>query len=329
MTQGRSRANIERTSIASFGERKSLNSTGLRRKDIIFGDVKNKNKKSQPVALINLASFLNLTPELSRNKESIFGLINQSLKTISMRNIMSPKPRQVNISQTSVRKRTKMSPFRDEMFQNMANLKLAKRDSDIFDSSDKKSSQAGSLNLKLAKKTYSKPSSGKKRKSTKMVKSAKKLKKKNCGCQCQKTKCIRLHCICFREKGYCGDNCSCTDCFNREKFADTVKKIRDFTKEINPLAFQSKIEIIDLENGQKIHNRGCSCTKNMCIKNYCECHKNGLSCSPLCKCENCKNDKVDIDVSKVKKIFKKCSRKKKKFVIFLNKEKPTIKKIQI
>ena len=337
LTQQRSRGFNERVSITSLGDRKSLKSTGLRRKDVIFGDVKNKNQKnSQPVALVNLASFLNLTPELSRNKESIFGLINQSLKTISMRNIMSPQVRQkVDFSQTSVRKRTKMSVFRDEMFQNMASLKLAKRNSEIFDS-DKKNSETVSISqLNSAKKikkqtTYSKPTTAKKKKSTKLVQSAKKPKKKGkCGCRCQKTKCARLHCICFRERGYCGEECSCTNCFNREEFSEAIKKIRDFTKEINPLAFQSKIESIGLESGQKIHNRGCSCTKNMCMKNYCECHKNGLSCSPLCKCENCKNDKVDIDVSKVKKIFKKCSRKKKKFVIFLNKEKPIIKKIQI
>ena len=258
-----------------------------------------------------------------------------------MKNIFSPGPSGMqSFSQTGLRKRSKISLFNDDSFQSPKSPKLAKRDFKLFNSSQQKLVDLKCMGTnkvdshikktkKSRKKKNIKASTDLKQFISKMTKKKPNSKKQKCGCRCKKTKCTRLHCICFREKGYCGDHCSCVDCFNREEFSDTIKKIRDFTKEINPLAFQSKIQTIDLENGQKIHNRGCSCTKNQCQKNYCECHKNGLACSPLCKCENCKNEKVDIDVSKVKKIFKKCSRKKKKFVIFLNKEKPTIKKIQI
>ena len=60
--------------------------------------------------------------------------------------------------------------------------------------------------------------------------------------------------------------------------------------------------------------KGCSCSKNNCQKNYCECFKNGLPCTPLCKCENCCNDKCDIEPKMASKLFKKSSRKKKKIV---------------
>jgi hypothetical protein len=154
-------------------------------------------------------------------------------------------------------------------------------------------------------------------------------KKKKNGCRCKKTHCTRLHCICFREKGYCTDSCSCDNCYNRSKFKDMISHIRELTEEINPLAFKSKIQVIETKSGQKIHNRGCSCTKNNCKKNYCECFKNGLPCSPLCKCENCKNSHVSLETEEVKKIFKKCSRKKKKFVIEIGNKNPEVHNIQM
>lgn len=323
-------------------ERNSLKSTGLRRKDVVFADFQTrKGKKTQTVAFVKLASLLEQTPELAREKDRIFGYINESLRSISMRHIYSPSSRAIRKgTRTSVRKSNRIKLFEKERSQMSPKLNLDKRDFDVFANSIQESTEKLSESLfepdslkqilpkTKKKKSHSKPKGGIRKIIQKIKKSSKKNSKK-CGCRCKKTKCTRLHCICFREKGYCGDQCMCTDCYNREEFSETIKKIRDFTKEINPLAFQSKIETIGLENGQKIHNRGCSCTKNQCKKNYCECFKNGLACSPLCKCENCKNEKVEIDVSKVKEIFKKCSRKKKKFVIFLNKEKPTIKKIQI
>ena len=55
-------------------------------------------------------------------------------------------------------------------------------------------------------------------------------------------------------------------------------------------------------------------SKNNCLKNYCECRKNGLPCTPLCKCEGCKNHKIDIAPELAKKLCRRKSRKKKKIV---------------
>lgn len=327
-------------------ERKSLQSTGLRKQDVIF---RGKGRTQlRPMTLFKLTSFLNQTPELVHKKKQIFGFLKQkSMRSIAMNSILTPRKEEMRQSRTSIRKRSRLdlsgSRF-SQLFQNLGTPDLTKRNFDLFNESTQEHlSKLGSKNTLESvpgsdeelglKKSRSKSGSGNKLKkllSSIQGESANKASKsKKKGCRCKKTQCTRLHCICFRERGYCGDECGCTGCLNREKYSETIKKIKDFTKEINPLAFQSKIQTIGLESGQKIHNRGCSCTKNQCLKNYCECHKNGLSCSPLCKCEDCKNDKVDINIEQVKEIFKKCSRKKKKFVIFLNKEKPTIKKIHI
>ena len=63
--------------------------------------------------------------------------------------------------------------------------------------------------------------------------------------------------------------------------------------------------------------KGCSCSKNSCQKNYCECFKYGLPCTPLCRCENCCNETADLAPEVVARLSKRTSRKKKK-IIFLN-----------
>ena len=140
-------------------------------------------------------------------------------------------------------------------------------------------------------------------------------KKESCkGCKCSKSKCLRLHCICFRSGNFCGDSCNCKGCFNNLENKDLVKEVVNVTKDINSQAFKSRVLEIELEQGTIKLTSGCSCSKNNCLKNYCECRKNGLGCSPLCKCENCKNDKIELDPILANKLYSKASRKKKKII---------------
>ena len=70
-----------------------------------------------------------------------------------------------------------------------------------------------------------------------------------------------------------------------------------------------------IRGGEEIKiTTGCSCMKNNCLKNYCECRKGGLKCSSLCKCDKCKNDQIKLDPEEVNNLIHKSSRKKKKII---------------
>ena len=134
------------------------------------------------------------------------------------------------------------------------------------------------------------------------------------GCRCSKSKCLRLHCVCFRNGSFCGKDCGCQGCYNSKSNQALVKEVRKATKDINSQAFESRFVELKVNNKILRFTKGCSCSKNNCQKNYCECFKNGLPCTPLCKCESCYNDKCDIEPKLASKLFKKSSRKKKKIV---------------
>lgn len=154
----------------------------------------------------------------------------------------------------------------------------------------------------------------------------KRIKKKNSkrraqkGCRCSKSKCLRLHCVCFRNGVFCGPECKCKCCFNVESKKKLVKEVRKATKDINAEAFKSPIIEVEINGQIRKFTKGCSCSKNNCQKNYCDCFKYGLPCTSLCKCQNCKNDCEILDPDIVAKLSKKTSRKKKK-IIFMNLDK--------
>lgn len=141
------------------------------------------------------------------------------------------------------------------------------------------------------------------------------------GCKCIKSKCLRLHCLCFRKKQFCGENCKCIGCYNQVKYKALVEEVRKVTKDINSEAFESRFVTIESQGQVRKYTKGCSCSKNNCLKNYCECRKNNMPCTPLCKCENCKNFKIDLEPEVAKKLCKKKSRKKKKIVFKAGKNK--------
>lgn len=134
------------------------------------------------------------------------------------------------------------------------------------------------------------------------------------GCNCKKSKCLRLHCVCFKDGGYCGPHCGCLECVNLPQFESTRGFVIKKTLEINPRAFSSKIQ--QLGSKDKIVNtHGCNCSRNNCKKNYCDCFKSGVGCSSICRCESCLNGKQDLEEDEKAHISKKISRKKHKIVI--------------
>jgi hypothetical protein len=134
------------------------------------------------------------------------------------------------------------------------------------------------------------------------------------GCRCGMSKCLKLHCRCFSNLDYCMKNCKCKSCFNTLEHKD----LRDFvicrTKDINRQAFKAKVTALPAEIDGKVNTCGCVC-KTGCRKNYCECYKNNLGCSSICKCKGCENTTLDLTAYQLKRIKKTTHRKKKKIMI--------------
>lgn len=262
--------------------------TGLRRQSLIDSGilVEKKVTPTKKTTFVNLSKLLQQSPSFGNKQLNLMDVVQESMRFLGKD--IAPNPNASGPKKN----------LEDHEILIDENLNLAKRCSDVFEKSNYVTPTKIKRPLKMDK-----------------LNSHNKTNKPKIGCKCSKIQCTRLHCLCFRENKYCGPHCGCVGCLNIEEYADTIKKIKNFTQEVNPLAFKSKIENLNLNSAVKIHNRGCSCTKNNCLKNYCECHKNGLKCSSLCKCNQCENDKVKLSLDQVNKTHKKCSRKKKKFII--------------
>lgn len=130
-------------------------------------------------------------------------------------------------------------------------------------------------------------------------------------CRCKASRCLKLYCECFAKGQVCGQSCNCRNCHNSESLPELRALVLAQTVEKNPYAFRDKYKTIDGRE-EMLHSRGCTCSKTLCIKNYCECFSMGIGCSRLCKCLNCKNRCISITDEQVQVYHEKVLRKRRK-----------------
>jgi hypothetical protein len=108
------------------------------------------------------------------------------------------------------------------------------------------------------------------------------------GCNCKKSKCLKMYCECFNLQIFCNENCNCVGCCNQESNIEHKKAVLDALTR-NPKAFHEATQKLDatFELGVQLTEvkKGCKCKKTKCQKKYCECYNLGEKCGKFCTFE--------------------------------------------
>ena len=96
-------------------------------------------------------------------------------------------------------------------------------------------------------------------------------------CNCEKSKCLKMYCNCYRAGNACSERCRCRQCYNTPVNQKNIQSSKLESQRIAEEAYQGSSEIY------------CSCRRSFCEKSYCPCLRNKTGCSPKCKCFHCKN----------------------------------------
>lgn len=106
------------------------------------------------------------------------------------------------------------------------------------------------------------------------------------GCRCRQSHCCKMYCECFVAGRYCTSLCECIECENCVQNEAALGRIRTGIRRRNLDAFTPKITNV---SGIRKHARGCRCARSKCLRRYCECYREGMSCTADCECKDCHN----------------------------------------
>ena len=88
------------------------------------------------------------------------------------------------------------------------------------------------------------------------------------GCNCSKSKCLKLYCECFAKGIHCTEECQCSNCCNLAGNEDLIEASKADILKRDPMAFVKKL---DTSTENLKHRKGCNCKRSGCNKGYCEC----------------------------------------------------------
>lgn len=143
-------------------------------------------------------------------------------------------------------------------------------------------------------------------------------------CNCEKTKCLKMYCACYRKGLPCSERCRCRSCYNtvqNQKAILISKESQRVQAEKEKLErqehahdhahhehehhshdhqhgergfeYENMDENVNAGNGaplqKPVEEIFCSCRMSFCEKSYCACARAQKKCSPKCKCFHCKN----------------------------------------
>ena len=111
-------------------------------------------------------------------------------------------------------------------------------------------------------------------------------------CNCEKIKCNKLYCTCYRNGLGCSERCRCRDCLNTKHNLKQEKE-----DHLNLMTCRDEAQY-EMGGNDEVY---CSCRSNFCEKSYCACFKSGLGCGPKCKCFHCKNKYERRDIGRIPK----------------------------